>query len=57
MRESPLVQDWLAEGEAKERTRIAVKLLRRGLDPTDIAEDTGLTLSQIQQLQHQIADE
>lgn len=61
MRESPLVQDWLAEGQAEgrieERTEIALKMLREGLDPQMITRITGLSPDQIWQLQEQVSDE
>ncbi len=65
IRESVMVQSWLAEGEAKGETegkikattRIAINLLREGLDPQVVARNTGLSLEQIQQPQAQLDDE
>lgn len=61
MRESSMVQSWLAEGRAEARaeltTQIALNFLRDGIDPQVVARNTGLSLEEIQQLQAQIAEE
>ena len=41
---------WLAEGKAEERRDIALRMLNRGASVEQIAEDTGLTVEEIQGL-------
>jgi predicted transposase/invertase (TIGR01784 family) len=44
-----------AEGKEKERKSIALNMLQRNLDLQTIAEITGLTIAQIQDLQGQVS--
>jgi predicted transposase/invertase (TIGR01784 family) len=55
MQESVIYQEWQAEGEQqgreKERRDIALKLLQQKISLETIAQATGLTIEQLQQLQ------
>ncbi len=65
MRESALVQEWLAEGraegraegeargEAKRAIKIAINMLQGGEDPRKVAAYTDLSLAEVQQLRDQ----
>jgi predicted transposase/invertase (TIGR01784 family) len=61
MKESVIYQDIVAtakaqaldEGEAKGRMAVALNLLNLGMELSQIAQVTGLSIETLQQLQHQ----
>jgi predicted transposase YdaD len=54
MQESTVYRSILAEGEVKKQREIALNLLRDGLSVEVIARGTGLSIEEVQQLQHQL---
>lgn len=51
LKQTRVYQEAKSEGKQEERQEIAINLLRRNLPLETIAEVTGLTIAQIQQLQ------
>ncbi|PNW40952.1 UNVERIFIED_CONTAM: hypothetical protein BEN50_14630 [Euhalothece sp. KZN 001] len=45
------------EGQKEEKQAVALNLLRMGLSPEQVAQGTGLSLEQIQELQSQLEGE
>lgn len=56
MQDSTVYRSILAEGEAKKQREIAINLLLRGIAIDIIAPSTGLSVREVQQLQHQMND-
>jgi predicted transposase/invertase (TIGR01784 family) len=54
MQESTVYRSILAEGEVKKQREIATNLLSRGIAIDIIAPSTGLSVEEVQQLQHQL---
>ncbi len=54
MQESTVYRSIQAEGEAKARREIALNFLRSGLSVEAVAQGTGLSIAEVQQLQQQI---